>query len=189
MSSQPSVMTRRIDSKSLTYGEITIILIKIKDTMVNKAVQPPVMEQEILNRIYLIRNQKVMLDHDLAGMYKVETKRLNEQVKRNINRFPDDFMFILTQEEFDYLKSQFATSSDATGWGGRRDLPRVFTRLREYALTHNEILLKLARFEKEMKGNSQDIENIFAILKELIGKQGTSSPRNRIGFEQRNKFD
>ncbi len=70
----------------------------------------------IANKIYLIRNKKVMLDNDLAELYGVETRRLNEQVKRNIKRFPEDFMFQLSEPEFKNLKSQFAISS----WGGRR---------------------------------------------------------------------
>ena len=80
-------------------------------------------DEAIMNRIYMIRGQKVMLDEDLADLYQVPTKRLNEQVKRNIDRFPADFMFQLTEEEFENLKSQFATSS----WGGRRKLPSAFT--------------------------------------------------------------
>lgn len=87
---------------------------------------------KIESKIYLIRGQKVMLDFDLAELYEVPTKRINEQVKRNIERFPADFMFQLTKEEFDNLrshlrilnlKSQNATSS----WGGLRKMPRVFT--------------------------------------------------------------
>jgi hypothetical protein len=105
------------------------------------------------------------------------------------------------------LKSQNATSS----WGGRRKLPyafteqgvamlssilnsdtaievniriiRVFTKLREYALTHKEILIQLAKLEKEVKGNSKDIENIFMVMKELIEKQSNPRPRNKIGFK------
>src|SRR5512145_744779 len=77
----------------------------------------------IESRILFIRGQKVMLDADLAELYGVETRRLNEQVSRNIERFPVDFMFQLTAEEFANLKSQFATSS----WGGRRKLPYAFT--------------------------------------------------------------
>ena len=73
--------------------------------------------------IYEIRGQKVMLDRDLAKMYGVETKVLNQAVKRNMKRFPEDFMFQLTPEEYDILKSQFVTSS----WGGTRKLPYVFT--------------------------------------------------------------
>ena len=79
--------------------------------------------QIIESRIFTIRGQQVMLDRDLAELYQVNTKRLNEQVKRNIDRFPKKFMFQLTKEEFEILKSQFATSS----WGGVRKLPFVFT--------------------------------------------------------------
>ncbi|HMK04673.1 MAG TPA: ORF6N domain-containing protein [Ferruginibacter sp.] len=175
--------------------------------MAKKELQALVAEQKILNRIYVIRGQKVMMDEDLAEMYNVETKRLNEQVKRNIKRFPKDFMFSLTQKEFEILKSQNATSS----WGGRRKLPsafteqgvamlsgilnsdtaievniriiRVLTRLREYTLTHKEILLQFARMEKEVKGNSKDIENIFMVLKELLAKESKPTPRNKIGFK------
>jgi hypothetical protein len=175
--------------------------------MAKKELQALVAEQKILNRIYVLRSQKIMLDEDLAEMYKVETRRLNEQVKRNSNRFPKDFMFPLTAKEYENLKSQNATSRS---WGGRRKLPlafteqgvamlssilnsdvaievniriiRVFTRLREYALTHKEILVQLGKLEKEVKGNSKDIENIFMVLKELIEKQSKPSPRNKIGF-------
>lgn len=117
-------------------------------------------------------------------------------------------MFTLTAKEYENLKSQSATSR----WGGRRKLPnafteqgvamlssvlnsdiaiqvniriiRVFSKLREYALTHKEILKQLAVLEKEVKGNSRDIENIFMVLKELIEKQGHPAPRNRIGFRR-----
>lgn len=154
-----------------------------------------------------------MLDEDLAQMYGVETKRLNEQLKRNLKRFPKDFMFRLTAKEYENLKSQNATSS----WGGRRTLPnafteqgvamlssilnsdiaievniriiRVFTKLREYALTHKEILLQLARLEKQVKGNKQDIENIFMVLKELIEKQRSPRAANRIGYRRTDEQD
>ena len=81
-------------------------------------------ESEIRRMIYIVRNQQVMLDSDLASLYHVETKRLNERVKRNQNRFPDSFCFQLTRDEFENLRSQFATSSE---FGGRRYLPYVFT--------------------------------------------------------------
>ncbi len=175
--------------------------------MAKKELQILVMEQKILSHIYIVRGQKVMLDEELAIMYKVETRRLNEQVKRNILRFPKDFMFALTEKEYQNLKSQNATSN----WGGRRKLPnafteqgvamlssilnstvaievniriiRVFTKMREYALTHKDVLLQLARLEKEVKGNSKDIENIFVVLKELIEKKIEPKQRNRIGFK------
>ncbi|MBR5689458.1 MAG: ORF6N domain-containing protein [Prevotella sp.] len=79
----------------------------------------------IRNKIYEVRGQKVMLDRDLAALYGVETRRLNEQVKRNIERFPEDFMFQLTKGEWEILKSQIATSS----WGGIRKPPYAFTEL------------------------------------------------------------
>ena len=84
---------------------------------------PVIPDEFITSKIFVIRDKKVMLDEDLAELYNVETRRLNEQVKRNKARFPLDFMFQLTQEEFENLKSQFATSS----WGGRRKLPHAFT--------------------------------------------------------------
>jgi hypothetical protein len=177
------------------------------NTMAKQKLEALVVEQKILNKIYVIRGEKVMLDMDLAAMYGVETKRLNEQVKRNVKRFPKDFMFALTEKERENLKSQNATSS----WGGRRTLPyaftengvamlssilnsdiaidvnikiiRVFTKMREYALTHKEILLQLSKLEKEVKGNSKDIENIFIVLKELIAKDANPKPRNKIGFK------
>lgn len=176
--------------------------------MAKKDLRLLVAEQKILNRIYVLRGQKVMIDEDLAEMYRVETRRLNEQVKRNANRFPKDFMFTLTKKEFENLMSQNATSR----WGGRRKLPnafteqgvamlssilnsdiaievniriiRVFTTLREYALTHKEILLQLGKLEKEVKANSKDIQNIFLVLRELIEKQNKPlPPKNKIGFK------
>lgn len=176
--------------------------------MAKKELQDLVIEQKILSKIYIVRGEKIMLDEDLAAMYNVETRRLNEQVKRNIKRFPNDFMFVLTEKEYENLKSQNATSS----WGGRRKLPsafteqgvamlssvlnseiaievniriiRVFTKMREYALTHKDVLLQLSKLEKEVKHNSKDIEGIFLVLKELLEKQSKPLPRNKIGFKQ-----
>ncbi|WEK21669.1 MAG: ORF6N domain-containing protein [Candidatus Pedobacter colombiensis] len=82
-------------------------------------------DEVVLSKIYQIRGQKVMLDNDLAVLYGVETKRLNEQVRRNMERFPADFMFQLTHDEHQSLRSQFATSK--TGRGGRAYLPYAFT--------------------------------------------------------------
>lgn len=75
-------------------------------------------DEIVMNKIYLVRNQKVMLDSDLAELYDVETKRLKEQVRRNVGRFPEDFMFELTKEEHESLRSQIATSKE--GKGGTR---------------------------------------------------------------------
>jgi ORF6N domain len=166
-----------------------------------------VVEHKILNKILVVRGEKVMMDRDLAVMYGIETKVFNQAVRRHIDRFPKDFMFSLTKKEWENLRSQFVTSS----WGGSRYKPnvfteqgvamlssilnskiaievniriiRVFTKLRELALSHKEILLQLAKLEKEVKGNSKDIENIFLVLKELIEKQSRPAPaRRKIGF-------
>ena len=83
--------------------------------------------REIQNMIYTIRGKQVMVDSDLATLYQVTTKRLNEQVRRNKNRFPSEFMFRLTAEEYEYLRSHFATSSEDNAHGGRRYMPYVFT--------------------------------------------------------------
>jgi hypothetical protein len=176
--------------------------------MAKQELQALVAEQKILNRIYVVRGVKIMLDKDLAELYNVETRVLNQSIKRKVNRFPKDFMFQLTEKEFKNLISQNVTSS----WGGTRKMPfgfteqgvamlssvlnsdvaielnvriiRVFTALREYALTNKDILLQLAKLEKEVKGNSKDIENIFMVLKELLEKQQKQiPPRKRIGFK------
>jgi hypothetical protein len=87
-------------------------------------------DEIILNNIYLVRGQKVMLDFDLAKLYHIETKRLKEQVNRNKERFPKDFMFQLTRSEYANLRSQIATSSlpaGKAGWGGTRYMPMAFT--------------------------------------------------------------
>ena len=113
--------------------------------------------KEIENRIYQIRGHRVMLDEDLAEIYGVETRRLNEQVKRNKERFPLDFMFQLTKTEFENLKSQNATSS----WGGRRTLPFVFTE-------HGTVMLaSVLKSKKAVLANIQ-IVKAFVKLREII---------------------
>lgn len=98
-----------------------------KNKIIKKSESTAAISTPIENLIHIIRGQQVMLGSDLAKLYGVETKRLKEQVKRNINRFPPDFLFELTKEEFQSLRSQFATSNQEIGRGGRRYLPYVFT--------------------------------------------------------------
>lgn len=95
---------------------------KTQNETIKKTVIP---DEVVISKIYLIRDQKVMLDSDLAELYGVQTFRLNEQVKRNIDRFPEDFVFQLTEDERESLTSQIAISKK--GRGGRRTLPYVFT--------------------------------------------------------------
>jgi len=139
----------------------------------------------IQHKIYELRGQRVMLDYDLAALYGVETRRLNEQVKRNIERFPEDFMFQLNREEFKNLTSQIATSS----WGGMRKLPYAFTELgvamlssvlrseiaiqvnigimRAFVSLRHLILLpdtsdRLKKIEKEIDSIKEDMNDILA---------------------------
>jgi hypothetical protein len=162
----------------------------------------------VINKIYFIRNQKVMLDRDLAELYSVETKRLNEQVKRNLSRFPEDFMFQLSEIEFQNLKSQFATSS----WGGIRKVPyvftehgvlmlssvlnsekaiqtniqimRIFTKIRQMLAETTEIRLDVETIKKKIENQGKNIELVFQYLDELIEKKETKTERERIGYKK-----
>lgn len=157
-----------------------------------------IIPERILKSIYLIRNQKVMLDHELAQLYGVETKRLNEQVKRNISRFPDDFMFQLYAEEWNHLRSQFATSSDSAdnSWGGRRVPPYVFTELgvamlssvlnsqiaiqmnisilrvfvnmRKWSANYEELINRLEELGQEQSIHSEQIRSIYNLIEQLV---------------------
>jgi hypothetical protein len=160
--------------------------------------------ERIENKIYLIRTKKVMIDSDLAELYGVPTRRLNEQVKRNLSRFPKDFMFRLTKQEVDALRSQFATLKPGRG-EHRKYLPlvfteqgiamlssvlnseravqvnifiiRVFTRLRELLASHKELRDKVEEHDKQLKV-------VFETIRKLLTPP-PEEPRNPIGFRQR----
>jgi hypothetical protein len=166
-------------------------------------------DEVVMNKIYLIRDVKVMLDKDLAELYGVTTGNLNKAVNRNMIRFPDDFMFQLTKEEFDSLIFQTGTSN----WGGTRKLPkafteqgvamlssvlrseraimvniqiiRIFTRIRYILESQSEILRKLDWLEKHENEQDEQIVLIFEYLKQLElsrQQQEQQSQRKRIGF-------
>ncbi len=165
-------------------------------------------EKRILSTIMVIRGEKVILDSDLAALYGVETRRLNEQVRRNIDRFPADFMFQLTKEEFDDLKSQIAISS--SGWGGRRKPPLVFTehgalqaanvlnseqankmsifivrafvRLREIALTNEKLSRKIDQFEKRVSDHDEILIQLIREIRKLIATPKPRGKKRSIGF-------
>ena len=127
---------------------------------------------DIKTMIHIVREQQVMLDSDLALLYQVETKRLNERVKRNIARFPESFCFQLTKEEYDNLRSQFATSSE-DAYGGRRYLPYVFT---ESGVLRSDVAIEVSirimdsfvEMRKFIAGNAVLFERISAVeLKQL----------------------
>ncbi len=170
----------------------------------NKEIAIP--DEVVMSKIYQIRGQKVMIDRDLAELYGVETKALKQAVKRNLDIFPEHFMFELTKKEFSNLRSQFVTSS----WGGQRYLPYVFTehgvlqlanvvrsrrakqmsiriievfiKMREMLLTHKDLLLKMEEVEKKVAGQDEKIELIFDYLKQFISDK--KIPREKIGYKQ-----
>ncbi|WP_375605421.1 ORF6N domain-containing protein [Flavobacterium davisii] len=165
-------------------------------------------DEIISNKIYFIRGQKVMLDKDLAELYQVETKNLKRQVRRNIERFPEDFMFELNEEEFEILRCQIGTSS----WGGTRYRPiaftengvamlssvlnsptaikmniqiiRVFTKIREALSDNLNIKLEIEEIKKKLSNHSKNIELVFNYLDELIEKKGNTKERNQIGYKK-----
>jgi hypothetical protein len=149
--------------------------------------------EPIHHKIYTLRGKQIMLDEDLAALYQVETKVFNQAVKRNIERFPDDFRFQLTEDEYDSLRSQFVTL-EKTGRGKHRkylpyaftengvymlsavlkskvavqvsiDIMRTFTKLREFSLHYNALAKQLIELERK---NSKEFQNIYKILDELI---------------------
>ena len=158
-------------------------------------------QQIIESKILILRGKKIMLDRDLAALYSVETKMLKRAVKRNIERFPDDFMFQLIKEEFDNLRCQNGTSS----WGGQRYLPyaftengvamlssilnskraiqvniqimRTFTKIREMLATHKELRQKIGEIEKKYDHQFKIVFDVIKCLIEPAQKSG-----KRIGF-------
>ena len=155
----------------------------------------------------VVRGEKVILDTDLAELYSVETRRLNEQVRRNMDKFPEDFMFQLTKKEFANLKSQIATSS--SGWGGRRKRPLVFTehgalqaanvlkstqankmsvfivrtfvRLREMALTNEKLARKVDQLENRVGDHDEILTDLIREIRNMISSPKPMNKRT-IGF-------
>ena len=147
-------------------------------------------EKTIESKIYFIRGQKVMMDSDLAEMYGVLTKRLKEQVKRNIDRFPEDFMFELTaQEAEDFSRSQFATLK--RGYNIKflpyafteHGVLRVYSKMKELLMMNKDILLKLEKLEKSSDKHDKDIQIIFSYIKKLI-EHPVKEKTGRIGFKK-----
>jgi hypothetical protein len=140
-------------------------------------------DQEIIDCIRIIRGQKVMLDRDLAVMYGVPTKRLNEAIKRNMTRFPPDFMFQLTEDEFKILKSQFATSSSEdgkAGWGGVRKMPYAFT---EQGVA---MLSSVLNSEIAIQVNIQIIRVYTRLRQFLLNNLNNEEIRNKIESIEKN---
>jgi len=160
--------------------------------------------EKITDKIFMIRGQKVMIDRDLAELYGVETKRLNEQVRRNISRFPEDFMFELTNQEVRNLRSQIATSS----WGGARYIPiafteqgvamlssvlhskraievniaimRAFVKMRKVLATNKEFAEKLKIIEEKLAEHDDQFKIVFEAIKQLLTEE--EKPKKKIGL-------
>lgn len=149
-----------------------------------------------------------MLDIDLAELYQIETRKLNQQVKRNLSRFPPDFMFQLTTQEWKSLRSQIVTSKE--GRGGRRYVPlaftehgvlmlssvlntdraiqvniqimRIYTKLKQMVMDNQDLILKLEQMERRVTKHDKSFRIVFAYLKELLNPQ--PPPMRAIGFRQ-----
>ena len=192
-------MRKRFNTEHLTA--IGLDKNERKYKMITKKIKALIPHSMIENKILLLRGKKVMLGRDLAELYGVETKVLNQAVKRNIERFPSDFMFLLTLQEVTNLKSQIVTSS----WGGRRKPPRAFTdygilmlssvlnseraiqvniqimrtfaNLRKLMTEHWDLCKKIEEMERKYDGQFQII---FKTIKQII--QAPQKPKKQIGF-------
>ena len=179
--------------------------------MVVKGYPISIPDEILMKKIYNIRGRNVMLDQDLAEFYDVKTKRLNEQVKRNISRFPDDFLFQLNKEEFNDLRSQFATSN----WGGRRTPPlaftdygvlmlssvlysdraikvniqiiRIFTKMRKMLLAHKDVVAQLEQMQNKLADHDNNILLIFEYITQLEQEKQYNidqQDRKKIGYKR-----
>lgn len=165
----------------------------------------PIPDEMIASRIYLIQGERVMLDTDLATMYGVKTYRLNEAVKRNLERFPEDFMFQLIKEEWENLTSQFAISRS---WGGRRTPPyaftehgvlmlssvlnsaraiatnitimRVFVRMNRLMMNDRELMHRLERMEGRQDQYDLALNDLFNGVKQMM--ETPTEERKRLGY-------
>jgi hypothetical protein len=168
-------------------------------------------DEVVLSKIYMIRDQKVMLDSDLAELYGVETRVLNQAIKRNIERFPRSFMFQVSEEEWNALISQTVISNE--GRGGRRKLPYVFSEhgilmlssvlnstqaiqmsiriiemfvfLREMVLLHKDVSILVEQVEKRLMKQDQKIEVLFTYLNRFMDK--VDGPKEPVGFKLGNE--
>jgi len=167
------------------------------------------MEIELIkNSIHEIRGKKVILDFELAKMYQTETKRLKESVRRKIRRFPPDFMFELTAEEWGDLRSQIATSS----WGGQRYLPfafteqgvamlssvlnseiaievnisimRAFVMMRQWAMNYQELAERLDELEKLYGQRFDDVEQVLKYLIQKDNQNAQQTQRKQVGYKK-----
>ena len=186
------------------------MMIKTTGALVRRPAHP--LTASIETRILLIRGQKVMVDSDLADLYRVPTKVFNQAVKRNLKRFPKDFMFRLTGKEKGILRSKIVTSS----WGGRRNLPyafteqgvamlssvlssdravkvniaimRAFVRIREALSTHKDLALEIEKLKHEQQKQGRQIQQVFVLIEKMLEPAPEPEPaKRRFGFSDRSQ--
>ncbi|MDQ3190717.1 MAG: ORF6N domain-containing protein [Bacteroidota bacterium] len=178
--------------------------------MVKKEAEIIVPDEIVMNQIYYARGQKVMIDRDLATLYGVETKRLKEAVRRNSFRFPEDFMFEMSKQEFEIWRSQFA-SSNADKKGLRYapfcftesgvtmlscvlnterainvniQIIRIFTKIRQMLMDNTELRLEIEQIKKKLNNQGKNIELVFQYLDQLLEKNENPKPRQQIGYKK-----
>lgn len=181
--------------------------LKLSNTMAKNKSLVKIPDEIIINKIIVLRDKKVMIDRDLAELYGVTTKRLNEQVKRNIKRFPDDFMFQITKEEKEEIILQFEhlnglkfspvlpyvfTEHGAVMLASvlnsdkaievNIQIVRVFTRIRQMLSDNTELRLEIEYIKKKIDNHGKNIELVFKYLDELLEKTENPVPRKQIGF-------
>lgn len=171
--------------------------------------QAIILVDQIESRILDIRGQKILLDKDLAALYGVPTKQLNQQVRRNHSRFPQDFMFQLNNMEFENWRSQIVTSNPAAKMGLRRRpyaftehgaimsatilnspravevsvfVVRAFVKLRQFALAHKDLAAKLAELEHKVAAHDDAIRQLVAAIRQLMAPPPAEKPTRHIGF-------
>jgi len=177
-----------------------------------KEEKPIISDEVVMSKIFILRDQRVMLDRDLAEMYDVKGFRLREQVKRNQDRFPENFMFRLTEEEVDTMVSQNAIPSKQVLGGSlpyvftehgvlmlanvlRSDravqmsikIIEVFVKMREMLLTHKDLLMKIEKIERNVEGQGHEIKVLFEYLKKLMAdnsQKRDQETRKRIGYNR-----
>ena len=168
-------------------------------------------EETISDKIYFIRNQKVMFDSDLASLYGIETRVLKQAVKRNISRFPDDFMFELSKIEYDSSRSQFVTLNKGRGTNLKYlpsvftehgvlmlssilksdksiqtniQIMRIFSKVRQMLLDTTDLKIDILQIQKKLENHDKNIELVFSYLDELTDKKESEKPRTKIGYKK-----
>lgn len=174
----------------------------------NSPVETSITDELLLHKIYVIRGMKVMLDRDLAELYGVETKQLKRQVKRNLERFPTDFMFELSNQENEALRSQIGTLKRGahskflpyafTDYGilmlssvlnspqaisVNVKIIRVFSKIRQAIIDNSELRLAIEDLRQKTGNNTKNIELVFQYLDELMDKKENPKQRNKIGYK------